>query len=98
MKQEPAVNRRHVLRRLALGFTCVWGVAGALACQDKAGPAAGAAGAQAAVQATGGTAEPYPSRPITEIVPFSAGGPTDVIARITGEHMSKTLGQQLIIE
>src|SRR5262245_41021690 len=43
-------------------------------------------------------AEPYPTRPITEIVPFSAGGPTDVIARITGEHMSKTLGQQLVIE
>jgi tripartite-type tricarboxylate transporter receptor subunit TctC len=43
-------------------------------------------------------AEPYPERPITEIVPFSAGGPTDVIARITGEHMSKALGQQLVIE
>jgi tripartite-type tricarboxylate transporter receptor subunit TctC len=48
----------------------------------------------------GGTslAQPYPARPITEIVPFSAGGPTDVIARITGEHMSKTLGQQIVIE
>jgi tripartite-type tricarboxylate transporter receptor subunit TctC len=43
-------------------------------------------------------AQPYPSRPITEIVPFAAGGPTDVIARITGEHMSKVLGQQIVIE
>lgn len=40
----------------------------------------------------------YPSRPITEIVPFSAGGPTDVIARLVNEPMSKRLGQQLVIE
>ena len=40
----------------------------------------------------------YPDRPITLIVPFAAGGPTDVIARIVGEHMSRTLGQQLVIE
>jgi putative tricarboxylic transport membrane protein len=40
----------------------------------------------------------YPRRPITLIVPFAAGGPTDVIARIASEHMSRTLGQQLIVE
>src|SRR5689334_25306330 len=40
----------------------------------------------------------FPRRPITVIVPFAAGGPTDVIARIASEHMSRTLGQQLIIE
>ena len=40
----------------------------------------------------------YPSRPVTVIVPFAAGGPTDVVARIVGDHMSKTLGQQLVIE
>jgi len=46
-----------------------------------------------------GTAEAaYPERPITMIVPFAAGGPTDVIARIVAEDMSKTLGQQIIIE
>jgi tripartite-type tricarboxylate transporter receptor subunit TctC len=44
------------------------------------------------------SAQNYPTRPITVIVPFAAGGPTDVIARIVGEHMGKTLGQQLIIE
>lgn len=43
-------------------------------------------------------AQNYPTRPITMIVPFAAGGPTDVIARIVGEHMSKTLGQQIIVE
>jgi len=40
----------------------------------------------------------YPARPITVIVPFAAGGPTDVLARILGQHMSQTLGQQLVIE
>jgi tripartite-type tricarboxylate transporter receptor subunit TctC len=43
-------------------------------------------------------AQAYPTRPITLIVPFAAGGPTDVISRIVGDHMSKTLGQQLVIE
>jgi tripartite-type tricarboxylate transporter receptor subunit TctC len=40
----------------------------------------------------------YPERPITLIVPFAAGGPTDVVARIVAEHMSRTLGQQLVVE
>ena len=43
-------------------------------------------------------AQDYPARPITLIVPFAAGGPTDVVARIVGEHMSRTLGQQVVIE
>jgi tripartite-type tricarboxylate transporter receptor subunit TctC len=40
----------------------------------------------------------YPDKPITVIVPFAAGGPTDVVARLIGEHMSRTLGQQLVVE
>jgi tripartite-type tricarboxylate transporter receptor subunit TctC len=44
------------------------------------------------------TAQTYPARPITVIVPFAPGGSTDVIARIVAEHMSRTLNQQLIIE
>jgi tripartite-type tricarboxylate transporter receptor subunit TctC len=40
----------------------------------------------------------YPERPITMIVPFAAGGPTDVVARIVAESMSRALGQQVIIE
>ena len=43
-------------------------------------------------------AQTYPSRPITMIVPFAAGGGTDVTARIVSEHMSRTLGQRIIIE
>jgi tripartite-type tricarboxylate transporter receptor subunit TctC len=40
----------------------------------------------------------YPSRPITAIVPFAAGGPTDVVTRIIAENMSRTLGQTIVIE
>ena len=40
----------------------------------------------------------YPSRPVTIIVPFAAGGATDVGARVIGEHMTRTLGQQFMIE
>ena len=40
----------------------------------------------------------YPARPITLIVPFAAGGSTDTIARIVGDHLAKTLGQPIIIE
>ena len=43
-------------------------------------------------------AQSYPSRPITIIVPFAAGGPTDTLARILGEHMRASLGQPLIVE
>src|SRR5437868_3274985 len=42
--------------------------------------------------------QPYPARPITVVVPFAAGGPTDVLARILGQHMSQTLGQQIVVE
>src|SRR5277367_5531038 len=44
------------------------------------------------------SAQAYPSRPVTMIVPFAPGGSTDVAARIVGEHMSRTLGQQVIVE
>jgi len=43
-------------------------------------------------------AQAYPTRPITIIVPFAAGGGTDVPARIVGEHMSRTLGQQMVVQ
>ncbi len=51
-----------------------------------------------ALWAGAAAAQQYPTRPITVIVPFAAGGPTDVVARIVGENMSKTLGQQLVVE
>jgi tripartite-type tricarboxylate transporter receptor subunit TctC len=43
-------------------------------------------------------AQTYPDRTITMVVPFAAGGPTDTVARLVGEAMSKDLGQQVIVE
>src|SRR5437879_11892811 len=43
-------------------------------------------------------AQAYPTRPVRIVVGFAAGGPPDVCARIVGEHMSRTLGQQFIVE
>jgi tripartite-type tricarboxylate transporter receptor subunit TctC len=40
----------------------------------------------------------WPERPVRIVVPFAAGGNTDVIARLTGEHLSKAFGQQFVIE
>src|SRR5712692_11767031 len=43
-------------------------------------------------------AQDYPSRPITLIVPYAAGGGNDLMARTAAEKMSKVLGQQIVIE
>jgi tripartite-type tricarboxylate transporter receptor subunit TctC len=43
-------------------------------------------------------AQDYPNRPITMIIPFAAGGPTDVLGRIVGARMGDLLGQQVVIE
>jgi tripartite-type tricarboxylate transporter receptor subunit TctC len=43
-------------------------------------------------------AQSYPSRPITLVVPFAAGGPTDTLARIMAERMAFALGQRLVVE
>src|SRR6266516_2621449 len=43
-------------------------------------------------------AQDYPTRTITAIVPFPPGGPVDTITRIVSEHMSRTLGQTIVIE
>ena len=43
-------------------------------------------------------AQAYPTRPVTIIVPFAAGGTLDITARVIGEHMSRTLGRQVVVE
>lgn len=43
-------------------------------------------------------AQAYPSKPITIIVPFSAGGATDILARVVGQYMAKDLGQPVIVD
>src|SRR5438067_312520 len=45
-----------------------------------------------------GPGDSYPVRPITVVVPFPAGGPSDVVARVVTEQMGKILGQSLVIE
>jgi tripartite-type tricarboxylate transporter receptor subunit TctC len=43
-------------------------------------------------------AQDFPNRPITMIIPFAAGGPTDVLGRVIGAHMGELLGQNVVIE
>ena len=57
-------------------------IAGVLACL--------ACGAQAE--------DAFPTRPMSMVVPFAAGGPTDILARVVGQHMGNTLGQAVVIE
>jgi tripartite-type tricarboxylate transporter receptor subunit TctC len=45
-----------------------------------------------------GTAQNYPNRPIHFIVGFAAGGPNDIVARILGDYLSRSMGQQWVIE
>jgi tripartite-type tricarboxylate transporter receptor subunit TctC len=53
----------------------------------------------AALLATGASAaDSYPSRPVKIIVPFAAGGPADVYARVLGEKLSRAMGQPFVIE
>jgi tripartite-type tricarboxylate transporter receptor subunit TctC len=51
-----------------------------------------------AVAAGNALAQAYPSRPVTLVVPFAAGGPTDVVARSLGQAMTASLGQSVVIE
>ena len=43
-------------------------------------------------------AQTYPTRPITMIIPFAAGGPTDMLGRVLAQRMSEILGQQVVVE
>ena len=55
--------------------------------------------ALAAIFLTGAaTAQDYPNRPITMVIPFAAGGPTDVLGRVVAARMSEILGQQVVVE
>src|SRR5262245_50582903 len=48
--------------------------------------------------AVSATAQDFPTRPITIIAPFPAGGATDIVARNLSEHMKTTLGQTVLVE
>jgi tripartite-type tricarboxylate transporter receptor subunit TctC len=51
-----------------------------------------------AFSASSALAQQYPTKPVTVIVPFAAGGPTDTVARSLGAAMSKSLGQSIVVE
>ena len=61
-------------------------------CSWPPGPAALPASARIA------HAQAYPTRPITLVVPYAAGGPADTVARILAERMKASLGQPIVIE
>src|SRR4051812_43612670 len=54
--------------------------------------------AACALLALSAQAQSFPSKPVTLVVPFTAGGPTDTIARIFAERLSRSLGQPVIVE
>jgi tripartite-type tricarboxylate transporter receptor subunit TctC len=56
------------------------------------------AGVAAAVMAGPALAQNYPARPITMVIPFAAGGPTDVLGRVVAAKMGESLGQQVVVE
>src|SRR5436190_12904428 len=43
-------------------------------------------------------AEQWPSRPVTMVIPFAAGGPTDVLGRVVAQRLTEILGQQVVVE
>src|ERR1044072_3945311 len=45
-----------------------------------------------------GAAQDYPTRPVTMVIPFAAGGPTDLLGRVGAARMSEILGQQIVVE
>ncbi len=55
-------------------------------------------GVSALALGTAAQAQEFPDRPVTLVVPFAAGGSTDVVARIIGQKMSDDLGQQVVVE
>jgi tripartite-type tricarboxylate transporter receptor subunit TctC len=59
---------------------------------------AGLALAAVAAAPLGANAQAYPAKPITVIVPFAAGGTTDILARVIGQALNKELGQSVIVD
>jgi tripartite-type tricarboxylate transporter receptor subunit TctC len=89
-KTKAGINRR---ARRALPAALAAAALLASACAGAASPSPGAS--------AGATPLPslaYPERPITFVVPFAAGGPTDTVTRLVAEPMSKTLGQQIVVQ
>ena len=65
---------------------------------DAARTAGAAVLALCCAQVSSAPAQDYPTRPITMIVPYPAGGGVDVMGRLVGQRLSLALGQQVVIE
>jgi tripartite-type tricarboxylate transporter receptor subunit TctC len=61
-------------------------------------PLLGIVGVLLALGSVASAQDAYPTRPITIVVPAAAGGPTDTVARLIADPMSRTLGQQIVVE
>src|SRR5687767_806878 len=91
---------------VALLAACTGGPGAGSPSAPGASPGGGAASPGGDASPGGGGASPggggpttdYPTGPVTFIVPFSAGGPTDTVTRLVAEPMSATLGQQVIVQ
>jgi tripartite-type tricarboxylate transporter receptor subunit TctC len=55
-------------------------------------------GAMLAFIGPAGAQQDWPTRPVTMVIPFAAGGPTDVLGRVMGERISQLIGQQIVVE
>jgi putative tricarboxylic transport membrane protein len=97
----PAVALRQAPRRLlAVASAAVLIAACTTGTGSPSAPAAASPGSPgAASPSTAATSElAYPEGPITFVVPFTAGGPTDTVTRLVAEPMSATLGQQIVVQ
>jgi tripartite-type tricarboxylate transporter receptor subunit TctC len=89
----------HAVRMFAIAAllvaACTGGTTGSPSA--AASPADGASPSGAASPSEGATTD-YPTAPVTIVVPFTAGGPTDTVTRLVAEPMGATLGQQIVVQ
>ena len=101
MGQEQSMRApRRLWSALAAAALVAAACTGSGASPSASGPAApsGTSAGGASPSAAATTDSGYPERPITIIVPFTAGGPTDTVTRLVAEPMGTTLGQQIVVE
>ncbi|HEU4918389.1 MAG TPA: tripartite tricarboxylate transporter substrate-binding protein [Candidatus Limnocylindrales bacterium] len=102
----PDVTIRRAPRRLSVSIAafaivaaaCTSGGGGSPSASASAASSPASPGASASEAASPSADIAYPESPVTFVVPFAAGGPTDTVTRLVAEPMSATLGQQIIVQ